>query len=171
MFVQQVISKWEWASRGMFFKYKLALLHLLTLLTLSSVNVYADVNRPVIPHGKGTSCVEPVDIMRKNHMVFLLHKRDQTMHEGIRTKKYSLKECINCHVQKNNSGQYISINAEGQFCQSCHSYASVHIDCFECHATKPDTDQTQTAEKIDKEKLGVDSLTGNLEQHLQSIDE
>ena len=34
-------------------------------------------------------------------------------------------------------GGYRSINAEGQFCQSCHAYTATKIDCFECHATKP----------------------------------
>ena len=67
---------------------------------------------------KTQGCVEPTEVMRKNHMRFLLHQRDETVHEGIRAKKFSL-------------------NAPGQFCQSCHAYASVHIDCFQCHATTP----------------------------------
>ncbi len=93
---------------------------------------------PVITQGKGDKCVEPDEVMRKNHMKFLLHHRDLTVHEGIRTKKFDLRECIECHVQKDEAGQYIPINAPGQFCQSCHSYAAVHIDCFQCHATVPE---------------------------------
>ncbi len=31
-----------------------------------------------------------------------------------------------------------SVLGEQGFCQSCHSYASVKIDCFECHASKPE---------------------------------
>ena len=27
--------------------------------------------------------------------------------------------------------------APGDFCLSCHSYAAVKIDCFECHSGKP----------------------------------
>jgi hypothetical protein len=26
--------------------------------------------------------------------------------------------------------------APGDFCVSCHTYAAVRIDCFECHASK-----------------------------------
>lgn len=92
---------------------------------------------PVIAKGKGEQCVEPTDEMRRNHMDYILHKRDMTMHEGDRTKDHSLKECINCHAQKDATGAFISVTDEGQFCESCHSYAAVSIDCFQCHATKP----------------------------------
>ncbi|MGD2056814.1 MAG: sulfur reduction protein DsrJ, partial [Gammaproteobacteria bacterium] len=40
-------------------------------------------------------CVEPTEEMRRNHMEYILHQRDETMHRGIRTKQYSLEECIN----------------------------------------------------------------------------
>jgi hypothetical protein len=82
-------------------------------------------------------CVEPTEIMRKNHMKFLLHQRDETVHEGIWTKKHSLVECISCHNSNDQNGETIAINAPGQFCQSCHAYAGVQIDCFQCHATTP----------------------------------
>jgi len=82
-------------------------------------------------------CVQPDGEMRRNHMKYILHQRDETMHEGIRTRQYSLEECVNCHAAKNDEGEYIPVNAPDQFCASCHSYASVNIDCFQCHATKP----------------------------------
>ncbi len=77
--------------------------------------------------------------MRKNHMKFLLHQRDDTVHEGVRTKKHSLVECIDCHSSNDANGRSIAINAPGQFCQSCHAYAGVQMDCFQCHATNPAT--------------------------------
>ena len=82
-------------------------------------------------------CVAPVEEMRKNHMKYILHQRDETMHEGIRTRQFSLEECVNCHAAKNDQGEYVPVNAPDQFCYSCHSYAAVHIDCFQCHATRP----------------------------------
>ncbi len=85
------------------------------------------------------ACVEPEDVMERNHMEFLKHQRDDTVHEGVRTKKYSLAECVDCHVSRDAAGAAIPINAEGQFCQTCHAYASVKLDCFECHATVPRT--------------------------------
>ncbi len=95
-------------------------------------------NRPVIPKAsKGDQCVADTEIMRKDHMSLLNHQRDETVIEGIRSEPYSLVSCVNCHAQTDTSGQAIRIDAEGQFCESCHSYAAVKIDCFTCHAAKP----------------------------------
>jgi len=82
-------------------------------------------------------CVQPIAEMRRNHMKYILHHRDETMHEGIRTRRYSIEECVNCHATKDSKGEYIPVNAPDQFCNSCHNYAAVNIDCFECHATRP----------------------------------
>jgi hypothetical protein len=91
------------------------------------------VPKPAIAPAKGEQCVEPVEFMRRNHMRVLLHQRDRTMHEGIRTKSYSLKGCVECHASLTTG----SVAAEqGDFCQSCHSYAAVKIDCFECHSSR-----------------------------------
>ena len=87
---------------------------------------------PELSKGKGDRCVEDTDFMRRNHMELLLHQRDQTVHEGIRTRKYSLKECINCHAAEQTA-------AEEHFCVSCHRYAGVQPDCFQCHSMKPET--------------------------------
>ena len=88
---------------------------------------------------KGEQCVEPTEYMRRNHMKLLTHQRDETVHEGIRTKKYSLKECINCHA----SQQTGSVTAaKDNFCVSCHTYAAVKIDCFDCHSSKPQATST-----------------------------
>jgi hypothetical protein len=80
-------------------------------------------------------CVEPTGEMRKNHMEYILHKRDQTVYEGIRTRQHSLNECINCHVSDAPDAPRIS--SEKHFCSSCHTYAAVKIDCFQCHADRP----------------------------------
>jgi len=80
-------------------------------------------------------CVEPTAEMRRNHMKYILHQRDETMHEGVRTTQYSLVECINCHVSDAPDAPRVS--SEEHFCNSCHSYAAVSIDCFQCHADRP----------------------------------
>ncbi len=79
-------------------------------------------------------CVEPTDEMRKNHMEYILHQRDETMHRGIRTRLYALEECINCHVPENTT---VRSDSSDHFCSTCHTYASVKIDCFQCHADRP----------------------------------
>ena len=87
--------------------------------------------KPVITEPtKGDRCVEDEAYMRRNHMKLLDHHRDETVIKGIRTKKYSLKECINCHASEK-TGSVAA--AKGDFCVSCHSYAAVKIDCDHTH--------------------------------------
>jgi len=104
-------------------------------------------------------CVQPVEEMRKNHMKYILHQRDETVHEGIRTRRYSLEECVNCHTAKGDKGEYIAVNGPDQFCSSCHSYAAVNIDCFECHATKPVRPSTLHTPSISSVHQGLDNAT------------
>jgi len=86
---------------------------------------------------KGEACVEPLPVIRRDHMKFLMHQRDDTVHEGIRGARHSLVGCIDCHAAKDDAGQWVRIDASGQFCASCHEYASVTIDCFGCHSALP----------------------------------
>ncbi len=82
-------------------------------------------------------CVEPTPYMRRHHMELILHQRDMTVHEGIRGNKHSLAGCIDCHVARGDDGKAVPVNAEGQFCDSCHDYVGVSLPCFQCHATVP----------------------------------
>ena len=111
-----------------------ALFMAVILLTAISSNADAPLVEVVEPEGK---CVEPTDVMRKNHMEFILHQRDETVHEGIRTSKHSLKQCVSCHAVKNDQGEYVHVDDSKHFCVSCHEYAAVNIDCFQCHADTP----------------------------------
>ena len=99
----------------------------------------AETPKPVIhePEGEGVKCVEPEDVMRRDHMNFILHQRDETMHRGIRTSKYSFAECIDCHVQPDDTGKIASFESKDHFCNGCHEYAAVSMDCFDCHADRP----------------------------------
>jgi len=92
---------------------------------------------PNPPKGKGDQCVRETSFMRANHMNLLTHQRDETTRKGIRTKQYSLKECIACHAVPGKDGQPISYEDPKNFCRSCHDYVAVKLDCFECHASKP----------------------------------
>lgn len=93
---------------------------------------------PDIPRGQGEVCVEDTDFMRRNHMSILLHQRDDTVHKGLRTKQHSLKECINCHAVLGADSVPVTASSPQHFCRSCHDYAAVKIDCFECHASRPE---------------------------------
>jgi hypothetical protein len=108
------------------------------LMVLGAPQLLADSSRlPQIPAAKGEACVEPTDVMRRNHMDYLLHQRDDTVHAGIRTTKYSLKACLECHVRPDEAGAYPRSGTPEHFCSSCHTYAAVKIDCFSCHADRP----------------------------------
>lgn len=115
------------------------------MLFLNSMSGYADTPLPTPPKALKSavegewSCV--ADDMRRHHMDLLKHQRDDTMHEGIRTKRYSLKECIACHVGKDENGEKVSIHSREHFCNACHEYAAVTLDCFECHASQPEGGQ------------------------------
>ena len=93
---------------------------------------------PVIPRAIGDQCVADTDIMRSDHMTLLNHQRDETVIEGKRDNPFSLVGCVNCHAQTAADGSPVRIDAEGQFCESCHSFAAVKIDCFTCHAAVPE---------------------------------
>ncbi len=117
-------------------------------LGMMSANlVYADgLNSAVLQGSRAAgleSCViADTDDMRRNHMEFLFHKRDQTMRQGIRTHGddvISLNGCISCHAEKDDQGQFIPVDEEGQFCRTCHQRVAVKLDCFDCHRTTPET--------------------------------
>ena len=98
----------------------------------------ADIPAPKQKYNEETLCVEPVEVMRKQHFEFVLEHRDKTVIDGIRTKKHSLNECINCHITANAQGEFARYSDETHFCASCHQFAAVNIDCFQCHADRPE---------------------------------
>ena len=127
-------------------KYSLIMLIISLLLGVHTpgmaddANLDEDSSGPYIPeaqrrYSEQQGCVEPTGDMRKNHMKYLLHQRDATVHEGIRTEQHSLHECINCHVS--DAPDAPRVDSEKHFCNSCHTYAAVNIDCFQCHADRP----------------------------------
>ena len=119
-------------------------------LALSSFAV-ADSDLLKTAKAKSEQCVEPTPDMRKNHMEYILHQRDLTMHKGIRTKQHSLNECINCHVSA--APDAPRHTSEEHFCSSCHSFAAVRIDCFQCHADRPDKTAQQLSQPGGGESL------------------
>ena len=102
------------------------------------------VPKPVIEQANGGECVAEPAFMRRNHMKLLKHQRDDTLRGGDRSGAHSLQACITCHAGKETH----SVNASPtNFCQSCHSYAAVKIDCFECHSSKPKDAFSKVKEK------------------------
>ena len=103
---------------------------------------------PWIPPAKGAHCVRPVAWMRMNHMKLLMQLRDQAVHEGIRNRQESLPGCIGCHVSRLADGSYPSATSRKFFCNACHEYVGVRIDCFSCHSSRPQTDGATVAHAL-----------------------
>jgi len=106
---------------------------LAALCMCASAGATESYGMPKLDVGKGGQCVKDPQWMRKNHMHLLFEQRDKTVHKGIRDEKISLKNCIECHAStKDNS----VIGRADSFCEGCHRYEAVKIDCFECHSSK-----------------------------------
>ncbi len=75
--------------------------------------------------------------IRVDHMERLLHKRDETVYKGIRTKNDSLKACINCHVPEQHNGKVLRHTDPEHFCSTCHNYVATQLNCFQCHVDHP----------------------------------
>jgi len=135
------------------------------LLLMLSTKASAETPFPTyhVPEGKGVKCVQPEDEIRRNHMNYILHQRDETMHEGIRTEKYSLAKCIDCHVQPDENGKIAGHDSKEHFCNACHQYAAVQIDCFECHADRPQKYIKRDDEKQALNQQMQDLLTAKAE--------
>lgn len=108
-------------------------------LWMASAVAQDQTNAPLVPAAtQGDQCVAETGLMRKNHMDMLNHQRDDTVINGVRGAPFSLVGCVNCHAQRDADNKPVRIDAEGQFCESCHAFVSVKIDCFSCHAAVPD---------------------------------
>ena len=97
---------------------------------------YAQASRVPMPKlevDKATTCVASPEVMRRTHMDMLKHRRDRTVHQGVRGGDEALTRCLACHASKT-TGAAIGGDA---FCQSCHDYVGVKLDCFDCHQGKP----------------------------------
>ena len=75
-------------------------------------------------------CVESTEYMRANHMYLLLDWREEVVRHNLRTYTASDGEeytksltdtCLDCHSEKT------------EFCDKCHTYASVAPYCWDCH--------------------------------------
>ena len=128
--------------------------------------VYAEQDKdggllPVIPRGRGDACVEDTDFMRRNHMELLKHQRDETTLKGVRSERYSLKECLSCHVVYGADATPVTTASPAHFCRSCHDYAAVSIDCFQCHASRPEAAELPADHQFSKVYPGIASVNGS----------
>jgi cytochrome c len=76
-------------------------------------------------------CIEDTEYMRANHMHLLSDWRIAVVREGQRIyvatdeQEYEMcmqETCLHCHSNKE------------EFCDVCHNYAGVELNCWECHS-------------------------------------
>lgn len=123
----------------------------------------ADIPKPKSNYSDETRCVEPVAIMRKQHFEYILEHRDKTVIEGIRTTQYSLIACIDCHITPNAEGEFARYSDDTHFCASCHQFTAVNIDCFQCHADRPE----EAIRKARNPNTTVNAHTQEIHEYLQ----
>ncbi len=107
---------------------------------------------------EGEQCVAPAEYMRKNHMMLLNNWKDSVvrdgerfhiMPDGNRVEKSLTKTCLGCHVSKK------------QFCEECHTYASVKPYCWECHVVPKSGGHTELS-GIETDEIKQQELLNNL---------
>jgi len=123
---------------------------------------------PKPARGKGEKCVADTGWMRRNHMTALMHQRDATVHEGIHTGRFSLERCIECHAVNGADGKPVTIANPKHFCRTCHDYAAVQIDCFDCHASRPGPKAATTNNAAPERFAKTDAAV--LAQYLRSLE-
>ncbi|MFA7269640.1 MAG: hypothetical protein WC073_09885 [Sterolibacterium sp.] len=106
----------------------------IAMLSLVASLAFAEVPKPVIAIENPGECVAAPDVMRRTHMDMLKHQRDKTLrfgeHGAKEGKSVSLRGCIECHASKKTGSV---LGSSENFCQGCHSFVAVKLDCFECH--------------------------------------
>ena len=97
---------------------------------------------PQLDAARAGPCVDEPQAMRRGHMEMLRHGRDETVRRGVRDGKSSLAGCVDCHASLVDGRV---VGSDRHFCQGCHSYAAVKLDCFECHASRAREGRLRTA--------------------------
>lgn len=87
----------------------------------------------LLAQARGDQCVEPTDVMRRDHMNILMHERDEAKRYGRRNPDHSFVGCIDCHVSPTATRD----EPASHFCLSCHQFNAVRMDCFQCHTDRP----------------------------------
>lgn len=100
------------------------------LLAGSAAGPLASAAGPALDKPRAGPCVEDPKVMRRLHMELLKHDRDGTVRQGIRPARHSLAACVDCHASKSDGKV---LGSDTHFCQGCHAYAAVKLDCFDCH--------------------------------------
>ena len=85
---------------------------------------------PVLPKTE-KQCVLPVQYMKTSHMALLKDWRDGAIREGQR--EYVAPDGRRFPVSLTTTCLHQCHTAKGDFCDRCHNYAAVSLNCWDCH--------------------------------------
>jgi hypothetical protein len=132
--ISTIMMRWS-AHRGVRVLLQVALALVLAGTAASAVaEAGSRTPRPDVVIESQDGCVAPPAEMRRKHAGMLAHQKDLTVRQGIRDGHASLSGCISCHASSENGSV---IGTDRNFCQSCHSFVAVKLDCFDCHQPAP----------------------------------
>jgi hypothetical protein len=114
-----------------------------------------DMPEPTIAQAKGGHCVRDDAYIMRHHPDMLRHQRDNTLRLGIRAGDFNLMRCMECH--SNNAADPAELKTD---CDNCHAYAAVHLDCWDCHAKRPDKHADKVADQPSASPLIASVRTG-----------
>ncbi|MBF0520461.1 MAG: sulfate reduction electron transfer complex DsrMKJOP subunit DsrJ [Nitrospirae bacterium] len=95
--------------------------------------VVVKLNTPVIDNMTVKQCILPKEQMIHDHMKILNSWRDDVVRgnhrefgkiDGVMYEKSLQLTCLHCHSNKS------------EFCDRCHTYASVSVYCWDCHVAQ-----------------------------------
>lgn len=124
---------------------------------------------PVIKAMTKKQCIKPTEYMAANHMQILNDWRDQIVRDGenrnfgavdgVMYEKSLQHTCLKCHSNPK------------EFCDKCHSYASVHVYCWDCHVRPNDENIKSSNESSDiKTNLPIEPKDENSKTSSESSD-
>jgi len=109
----------------------------LCLVFVAALSAAAGDLGPAIPKATGSPHPEGNEYMIRHHMEMMFHSRDVTVHEGDRKVSASIAQCFDCHTVRDASGTPVTYQDPSHFCRTCHDFAAVKVDCFDCHRSTP----------------------------------
>ncbi|MBF0541427.1 MAG: sulfate reduction electron transfer complex DsrMKJOP subunit DsrJ [Nitrospirae bacterium] len=117
----------------------------------SALGPKLSIDTPAINAMTNKQCVKPAAYMRANHMTMLNSWRDTVVRggdrnlgeiDGVMYEKSLQHTCLKCHSNPS------------EFCDKCHSYASVKVYCWDCHV-RPKEEAVKTSNESSDNKINL----------------
>lgn len=143
-----------------------ALLAGLVFFALSGCGKVEPPPASLLAEARGDQCVEPTDVMRRDHMKILMHERDEAKRYGRRNPDHSFVGCVDCHVSPTANREDPSTH----FCMACHEFNAVRMDCFQCHTDRPSDAVASPHRSVDLHESIERHLAGHTDASTNAVE-